>query len=90
MKEYMYVKDIPKRYGGELECVHGMQPDLDPAARVLLDWTDATAKALPVGPLKWTADDEGRQTIMSCGSVDGKPRSRKVATFRAGANADFV
>jgi hypothetical protein len=77
--------NIPKKYGGELDYAFGMPPILDPAEEQHVVWANSadvsSRDKWPQGPMKWIPGENGTMTVIAVGSVDGKERREKVATF---------
>ncbi|KAM4058873.1 CRAL/TRIO domain-containing protein [Hirsutella rhossiliensis] len=75
-------RDIPVKYGGELDFAYGQQPALDPAIDSLLDWEPGFDK-FPICPVLWEDTDDGeRIACFTCGTKDGQPRRQRVCTMR--------
>lgn len=73
--KFIEKKDLPKRYGGELEWEAGMQPVPDEEMRGVigrlgLEWVE--------GPIRYISRPEG-DVIMAVGTVDGKARREVLA-----------
>lgn len=82
LREHIDTANIPKRYGGQFECGHGMLPDLDGEVRSALGWSDGDKGALPRGPIKWTEDEGGVRAAVAVGSVKGAERRETVAVLK--------
>ncbi|KAI9800108.1 MAG: hypothetical protein M1825_004290 [Sarcosagium campestre] len=75
-------RNIPKRFGGELDFEFGMRPILDPAMESSLTWLSSQEPpaTLPRGPLLVTeGNEDGKQIIVTLGSKDGVARREKIA-----------
>ncbi|CAK7243451.1 MAG: hypothetical protein STHCBS139747_004974 [Sporothrix thermara] len=77
---FIDIKNIPKQYGGELEFNWGEMPNLDPAIRERLTWSDGF-DAIPKGPLYWRPIDEERLECIAVGSENQKERLVRVCTI---------
>ena len=78
LQQYVEMADIPKKYGGEFESYHGMEPALDAAISDTLEW-QASHASLPQGPMKWVDEGWGRRAALAVGSNEGKDRNEKIA-----------
>ena len=73
--------DIPRKYGGNFEYEFGMPPDLDPRIREMITWlpeSGATSGGLPIGPMRWINDEEGKRTAIAVGKVSGEQRKSTI------------
>lgn len=75
LSSHIDIANIPKRYGGEHNFVHGMQPDLDPAIKEMIDWLTPCTGSLPEGPMKLVSSSIGARLAVATGSVDGTQRT---------------
>ncbi|KAI9839082.1 MAG: hypothetical protein M1837_002259 [Sclerophora amabilis] len=88
LTKFIDPKNIPRKYGGELDYKFGMMPVLDSSAEESLGWSSGTAKAqekqttIPTGPLIWTEDEASQKILVAVGSVDGKERRDRIAVQR--------
>ncbi|EFX06001.1 cellular retinaldehyde-binding/triple function protein [Grosmannia clavigera kw1407] len=73
-------KDIPKKYGGELDFTWGQMPNLDPAIRARTTWENDFTD-FPKGPLFWRPIDGGRVECVAAGSVKKVERMARVCTM---------
>ncbi len=81
LKEHINISDIPKRFGGDFEYQHGMQPDLDSMVADLLTWVPPNA-SLPMGPLKWVNEGKGKRGVIAVGSCEGREKGEKIASLK--------
>lgn len=85
LSDFIEPANIPKKYGGELDFIFGLPPVLDPAEEKHVVWESTEqvrpAGKWPAGPLRWTTGENGTMVITAVGSIDGKLRREKVATF---------
>ena len=72
---YIDAVDIPKKYGGEHNLEHGMQPDLDPAIQEIIDWLAPCHGSFPAGPMKLISSCIGVRMATATGSTDGLQRT---------------
>lgn len=81
LESFIDPKNIPKKYGGELEFVFGDQPVLDPHLASVTKW-EGDNKDFPHGPMYWVKSKDGKQIeAMVVGSRDGKQRKEAVCTI---------
>ena len=81
LESFIEPKNIPKKYGGELDYKFGELGVPDPAWEGVVTWENGHS-SFPSGPLLWEDSEDGKS--MSCfglGSVDGKPRHEKLCTM---------
>ena len=83
LQEYLDMENIAKKFGGDFEYDHGMQPKLDPEVERVLRWLPPNA-SLPVGPLKWIDEGKGKRVVVAVGNNEGRGRGEKVASLRQG------
>ena len=74
------MQNIAKRFGGDFDYEHGMQPDLDTEVREVLRWLPPNA-SLPMGPLKWVEEGKGQKIVVAVGHHEGRERKEKVASL---------
>jgi hypothetical protein len=80
LKKFIEPKNIPKKYGGELDFQFGQLPVLDPALEDVITW-HGEYRDFPVGPLYW--EDKGDHIqLVAVGSVNHKERYEVVCTVR--------
>ncbi|QSZ34577.1 hypothetical protein DSL72_006171 [Monilinia vaccinii-corymbosi] len=82
LEAFIEPRNIPKKYGGELDFEFGDMPTLDPALAAVISWNEG-AEAFPGGPMYWvnTKDQESIQAI-AVGSKDKKQRREEVCTVK--------
>jgi hypothetical protein len=86
LSEVYNIADIPRKYGGEFDFEFGMPPSLDPNILSMIDWLDENGEKkgeLPMGPMRWINEDDGKRTAIAVGRVDGKERKVKVLSLRS-------
>lgn len=85
LEQFVDRANIPKKYGGDLDFEFGDLPRVDPEIQASLQWhepeEEKEQKTFPIGPIRWTRLDNGDMLATAVGSENGKPRTRKVATF---------
>lgn len=85
LEEFMDRKDIPRKYGGELDFAFGDLPHLDSEIEASLKWIGPKeqkgAKTFPIGPIRWSKLENGDMLATAVGTEDGKQREQKVAIF---------
>lgn len=75
-------RNIPIKYGGELDFSHGQPPCLDPAIYSALDW-EPGHDSIPAGPLVWEDTDDGEHmACFTCGSKGGEAQRQRICTMR--------
>jgi hypothetical protein len=77
----MELANIPIQFGGQFSFQHGAVPKLDSGICRTLQWMTQPVPALPTGPIKWIADQQGRRTAVAVGRVDGEPRHQVIASL---------
>ena len=75
LSSHIDLANIPKRYGGEHNFEHGMQPDLDPAIKEIVDWLEPCNGSFPAGPMKLVSSSIGARLAVATGSVNGTQRT---------------
>ncbi|CAN8103217.1 unnamed protein product [Discula destructiva] len=81
LKSFMDVRNIPKKYGGELDFKWSDRPNLDDTIRSAVDWQNGHTE-FPDGPVYWVPIEGGtRLQCMARGSVDKKERDEVVGTI---------
>ncbi|OAQ99793.1 hypothetical protein LLEC1_07978 [Akanthomyces lecanii] len=76
-------RNIPKKYGGELDYSSGQLGVPDPAWDGVVEW-DNGYTSFPSGPLVWEDVVDGRADRLQCialGYKDGKPRRERVCSM---------
>ncbi|CAD6446356.1 7dee53d0-67d9-42c7-8f47-e25709e75d5c [Sclerotinia trifoliorum] len=83
LESFIEPRNIPKKYGGELEFEFGDMPTLDPALEAVATWNGTGTRAFPGGPLYWvnTKDQESIQAI-AVGSIEKKQRREEVCKVK--------
>lgn len=81
LQEYIDMQNIAKRFGGDFDYEHGMQPKLDTEVRGVLQWLPPNA-SLPMGPLKWVEQGKGQRIVLAVGHNEGREREERVASLR--------
>ena len=76
------MQNIAKKFGGDFEYEHGMQPKLDAEVREVLKWLPPNA-SLPMGPLKWVDEGKKGRVVVAVGDNEGRERTDRVARLRA-------
>ncbi|KAF7886062.1 hypothetical protein EAF00_010165 [Botryotinia globosa] len=81
LEAFIEPRNIPKKYGGELEFEFGDMPTLDPALEAVTTWNGAGS--FPGGPMYWvnTKDQESIQAI-AVGSSEKKERREEVCIIK--------
>ncbi|TGO23634.1 hypothetical protein BPAE_0126g00180 [Botrytis paeoniae] len=81
LEAFIEPKNIPKKYGGELEFEFGDMPTLDPALEAVTTWNGAGS--FPGGPMYWvnTKDQESIQAI-AVGISEKKERREEVCAVK--------
>ncbi|KAF3912785.1 Patellin-3 [Dactylellina cionopaga] len=80
LEKYIEKKNIPKKYGGELEWEFGMFPNLDEDAKQLLtDFQHTTTDGWVKGPIRWVGGDGPGARVIAVGSVNGNKRNTVLA-----------
>lgn len=78
LRQFIYPKNIPKQYGGELEFGWGQLPTLDPAWDGIVEWA-GEHRGFPSGPHVWRELDGGKKLeCIGVGSVAGKQREERI------------
>ncbi|KAJ6263110.1 hypothetical protein Dda_1669 [Drechslerella dactyloides] len=80
LEKYIEKKNIPKRYGGDLDWDFGMNPDLDEDARVVMaDLAHTTPDGWTPGPIRWVGGDGPGARAVAVGTLNGKRRNTVLA-----------
>ena len=77
MSEFIDPKDIPKKYGGQLEWNFGEMPKVDEEMWELAE--EAPTEGLPIGPIKWIESQDGKLRMVAVGSQNGERRQVTLA-----------
>ncbi|CAM1503275.1 Fc.00g080510.m01.CDS01 [Cosmosporella sp. VM-42] len=81
LESFIEPRNIPKKYGGELDYKFGELSIVDPAWEGILTWENGHS-SFPSGPLLWEDSEDGKtMTCIGLGSVDGKPRHERLCTM---------
>lgn len=81
LTQYIDPKNIPKKYGGELDFNWGDRPVLDPHVDEVVEWEDGF-NDFPAGPIFWRDMEDGRLECVAVGSVNKVERMQRVCTIR--------
>lgn len=81
LESFIDPKNIPKKYGGQLDFEFGDQPVLDPQLAAVTNW-EGDNKDFPHGPMYWVpkARDGKEIECMAVGTQAGKQRKEGVCT----------
>jgi len=82
LQQYVEMTNIPKRFGGDFDFHHGMQPNLDPVIADMLSWHPSNSQ-IPKGPMKWVDEGWGKRAAVAVGSSRGRIREEKIAVLRS-------
>lgn len=90
----MEPRDIPKKYGGELDWAWGDLPILEPDITKALKWEHPAKdkhgnSAFPIGPVRWRTTDDGTLSAVALGTQNGKQRNDVVASLTPSADAEI-
>jgi hypothetical protein len=82
LESFIDPKNIPKKYGGELEFEFGDMPCLDPHLESVLKW-EGDNTDFPHGPMYWKEKTKDGKEIeaIAVGSQNGVERNEKVGTM---------
>jgi hypothetical protein len=82
LESFIDPKNIPKKYGGELEFQFGDKPVLDPQLAKVLKW-EGDRDGFPIGPMFWANKGEkngNEMEAIAVGSVEKVERNEKACT----------
>ncbi|KAH7353337.1 CRAL/TRIO domain-containing protein [Plectosphaerella cucumerina] len=80
LETFIDPRNIPKRYGGELDFSFGDLPVRDPAWDGIVEWHDGH-KAFTTGPAVWRPSADGKRLeCFGLGAVDGKKRNERICS----------
>lgn len=81
LESFIDPKNIPQKYGGQLDFHFGDMPVLDPHLENVLKW-EGDNKDFPHGPMYWIDKTKDGKEIkaLAVGSVNGKERQEDVCT----------
>ncbi|KFA80621.1 hypothetical protein S40288_07532 [Stachybotrys chartarum IBT 40288] len=80
LQSFIDIDSIPAQFGGKLDFKHGMPVNLDEGLVKALNWNVATPGTVPIGPLKWSTDEDGEMVVLATGVVKDQQRQEVVAT----------
>ncbi|KAJ4265087.1 hypothetical protein NW762_005333 [Fusarium torreyae] len=80
LEQYIEPRNIPKKYGGELDYNFGELGNPDPTWDGVVVFENGH-KTFPSGPLLWQDDAEGRLVCIAKGYKDGQPRNERICTI---------
>lgn len=83
LETYIDRKNIPKKYGGELEWDYFDEPAFydDPEFARIMKWENGITR-LPPGPMYWRPVEDGKRLELFCvGSKDKKHRAEVIASI---------
>lgn len=81
LESFIDIRNIPKKYGGELDFQWGQLSIPDPAWEGIVQWENGFSE-FPSGPLLWEEIDNGKRlACIAHGRVDGKDRRQTVCTI---------
>lgn len=94
LESFIDPKNIPKKYGGELEFKFGDKPVLDPELAKVLKW-EGERDGFPIGPMFWVNKGEkngNEMEAIAVGSIEKVERNEKVCTVTKllGQNEDTI
>lgn len=80
LESFIDPKNIPKKYGGELDFKFGDLPVPDPAWEGIVSWENGYT-SFPGGPLIWEEIDDGQKmACIALGTKDGQNLHERVCT----------
>ncbi|CAH0054864.1 unnamed protein product [Clonostachys solani] len=81
LESFIEPRNIPKKYGGELDYTFGELGVADPHWDGVITWEDGF-NSFPGGPLLWEDSEDGKSmTCYGLGVKDGKKRKEKICTL---------
>jgi hypothetical protein len=85
LEEFIHPRNIPKKYGGELDFAFGQLSVPDPEWEGVLKWENGHT-SFPSGPLLWEEEEvdgseQKRLVCVGLGSVEGKPRREIICSM---------
>ncbi|KAH6894567.1 CRAL-TRIO domain-containing protein [Thelonectria olida] len=81
LESFIDVRNIPKKYGGELDYEFGALSVPDPQWEGVVQWENGH-KGFPGGPLLWEDIDDGkRMACVALGAKNGNLRSERICTI---------
>jgi hypothetical protein len=83
LESFIDPKNIPKKYGGELDFEFGDMPQLDPHLENVLKW-EGNNSDFPHGPMFWAEKTNSEREIeaIAVGSSNGSERKEVVCTVK--------
>ncbi|KAG8529898.1 uncharacterized protein KY384_005379 [Bacidia gigantensis] len=84
LTQFIDIKDIPKKYGGQLDFQCGDLPNLDPELRehLTIPPGEEAERFLLTSPVRWAAQGaDGEMFAIGVGSINGKERQEPLATL---------
>lgn len=81
LSKFIDPKNIPKKYGGELDFAWGNLPNIDRVTNDKIKWTDGF-QTFPTGPLLWKDMGDGYLYCYAMGSENKMERSQRVCTIK--------
>ena len=81
LETFIEPRNIPKKYGGELDfAFDGRPPVPDPSWDGVVEW-EAGHSSFPLGPLLWEEIDGGKRlACVSYGTEEGKAKGERICT----------
>ncbi|KAL1874933.1 hypothetical protein VTK73DRAFT_10359 [Phialemonium thermophilum] len=81
LEKFIDPKNIPKKYGGQLDFNWGEMPNLDPVIRETATWENGHTE-FPKGPVYWRPIDDGeRLECIAVGTSGQKQRYERICTI---------
>lgn len=81
LESFIDPKNIPKKYGGQLDYTFGDLGVPDPAWEGLIEWENGH-KTFPSGPLIWENNEDGTRLVcVGLGMTGGQQRRERIATI---------
>ncbi|RBR26721.1 uncharacterized protein FIESC28_00504 [Fusarium coffeatum] len=80
LEQYIEPKNIPKKYGGQLDYSFGELGNPDPNWEGVVVFENGH-KTFPSGPLLWEEEGEDRLVCVAKGSKGGKVRNERICTI---------
>lgn len=81
LESFIDPKNIPKKYGGQLDYTFGELGVPDPAWEGLIAWENGH-KTFPSGPLIWEDNEDGTRLVcVGLGMTNGQQRRERIATI---------
>lgn len=82
LESFIEPRNIPRKYGGELDFDWGMNPISDPTWEGNLEW-DNGYTGFTSGPMVWRPSEDGKRLeCIALGSENGKKRNLRVCSVR--------